>query len=58
MLLDQPAIQRIRPLVRPLGFKHDGPYFYRVTGDVTQRFCLVRFSPLELYHPVPRGLDL
>ena len=58
MLLELPAIRRIRPLVKPLGFKQDGRFFYRITGDVTQQFCLVRFSPLELYHPVPRGLGL
>lgn len=45
MLLELPAIRRIRPLVKPLGFKQDGRFFYRITGDVTQQFCLVRFSP-------------
>lgn len=44
MLLDLPAIRRIRPLVEPLGFKQNGRFFYRITGDVTQQFCLVRFS--------------
>ena len=45
MLLYLPAIRRVKSLMKPLDFRQDGRFFYRIVNDVTQQFCLVRFSP-------------
>lgn len=60
---------QIEPAVKPLGFRHDGRYYYRIIQDVVQQFCplwlhhdfTIRFTLRSLYQSNTRraeGLDV
>ena len=36
--------QAIAPIVKPMGFRCQGRFYYRIVGNVVQQFCLLRLN--------------